>query len=255
MLVPISRELQRSQKNKQRKKTMNKIQKMKQMRLHREGHHIILTVFLLLAVVNALVYRFFPCIVSSAILGVFSFLLFLLVVNFFRCPKRPIITDALNKIIAPADGRVVVIEETVEQEYFKDKRLMISIFMSITNVHANWYPCNGEVVHVEHKDGKYLKAFLPKASTDNERSLVVVRTASGQEVLAKQIAGAVARRVVTYAEKGEPACVNEQLGFIKFGSRVDVYLPLSAKPCVKVGDLTTGSQTLIAELVDSISES
>lgn len=227
---------------------MNKIQKMKQMRLHQEGHHIIITVLLSLIIVNALVYRFFPFIVSSAVLGIVSFLFFLLVVNFFRCPKRPIIADSTNKIIAPADGRVVVIEETVEQEYFKDKRLMISIFMSITNVHANWYPCDGEVTYVEHKNGKYLKAFLPKASTDNERSIIAVRTPSGEEIVAKQIAGAVARRVVTYAEKGEPADVNEQLGFIKFGSRVDVYLPLSAKVKVKIGDVTTGSQTLIAEL-------
>ncbi|MFA6832840.1 MAG: phosphatidylserine decarboxylase family protein [Bacteroidaceae bacterium] len=234
---------------------MNRIQKMKQMRLHQEGHHIIVTVFLLLVILNALVYRFFPCVVSSAILGIVSLSFFLLIVNFFRCPKRPIITDVSNKIFAPADGRVVVIEETVEQEYFKEKRLMISIFMSITNVHANWYPCEGEVTYVEHKNGKYLKAFLPKASTDNERALIAVRTPSGVEILAKQIAGAVARRVVTYAEKGEPAHVNEQLGFIKFGSRVDVYLPLSAKPTVKIGDLTTGSQTIIAELIQTEKES
>lgn len=234
---------------------MNRIQKMKQMRLHQEGHHIIITVFLSLAILNALVYRFFSCMALSAGLGIFSLSLFLLVVNFFRCPKRPLIANATDKIIAPADGKVVVIEETVEQEYFKDKRLMISIFMSITNVHANWYPCDGEVMYVEHKNGKYLKAFLPKASTDNERSLIAVRTPSGVEVLAKQIAGAVARRVVTYAEAGEPANVNEQLGFIKFGSRVDVYLPLSAKPTVKVGDLTTGSQTLIAELVNTVAKS
>lgn len=234
---------------------MNRIQKMKQMRLHQEGHHIIVTVFLLSAILNALVYTFFPCVVSSAILGIVSLSFFLLIVNFFRCPKRPLIRDVSNKIFAPADGRVVVIEETVEQEYFKEKRLMISIFMSITNVHANWYPCEGEVTHVEHKNGKYLKAFLPKASTDNERALIVVRTPSGVEVLAKQIAGAVARRVVTYAEKGEPARVNEQLGFIKFGSRVDLYLPLSAKPTVKIGDLTTGSQTIIAELIQTEKES
>ena len=125
---------------------------------------------------------------------------------------------------------------------------MISIFMSVLNVHANWYPVEGTIKKVGHENGKFMKAWLPKASTDNERSLVVIETPEGVEVMARQIAGAMARRIVTYAKEGEECFIDEHMGFIKFGSRVDVYLPIGSKPCVKLGDLTTGNQTIIAKL-------
>jgi phosphatidylserine decarboxylase len=142
----------------------------------------------------------------------------------------------------------VVIEEVDEHEYFHDRRLMISIFMSITNVHANWYPVDGTVKKVAHQNGKFMKAWLPKASTENERSMVVIETPEGHTVMARQIAGAVARRIVTYAEPGEECFIDEHMGFIKFGSRVDVYLPLGSEVCVKMGQSTTGNETVIAHL-------
>ena len=151
-------------------------------------------------------------------------------------------------VVAPADGKVVVIEEVDEHEVFHDKRLMISIFMSITNVHANWYPVDGTVRHVAHHNGRFMKAWLPKASTENERSTVVIDTPQGHTIMARQIAGAVARRIVTYAEPNEDCFIDEHMGFIKFGSRVDVYLPLGTEVCVKMGQKTTGNQTIIAKL-------
>jgi len=136
----------------------------------------------------------------------------------------------------------------MENEYLHEKRLMISIFMSIINVHANWYPVDGTVKKVEHQNGHYMKAWLPKASTDNERSSVIIETPNGVDVLVRQIAGAVARRIVTYASEGEECYIDEHMGFIKFGSRVDVYLPLDSEVCVKLGQSTTGDQTIIAKI-------
>ena len=143
---------------------------------------------------------------------------------------------------------MVVVEEVEENEYFHDRRLMVSIFMSLFNVHANWLPVDGVVKHVEHHDGRFMAAWLPKASTDNERSTVVIETPDGTEILTRQVAGAVARRVVTYPVAGEECFIDEHLGFIKFGSRVDVYLPLTAKLHVQIGQKAVGNQTVIAEL-------
>ena len=169
-------------------------------------------------------------------------------VNFFRCPIRLFGQETEKIVVAPADGRIVVAEEVDEHEYFHDRRLMISIFMGITNVHANWYPVDGVVKKVSHQDGNFHKAFLPKASTENERSTVVIETPEGIEVMARQIAGAVARRIVTYASEGEECYIDEHMGFIKFGSRVDVYLPVGSELCVKMGQKTVGNQTVLARL-------
>lgn len=168
--------------------------------------------------------------------------------NFFRCPVRMFNGPTSRSVVAPADGHIVVIEEVEETEYFHDKRLMISIFMSLTNVHANWIPCEGTVVKVGHQDGNYLKAYLPKASTENERSMIVIRTPHGVEVMARQIAGAMARRIVTYPKEGEECYIDDHMGFIKFGSRVDVYLPLGTEVLVKMGQATVGDETLLARL-------
>ena len=149
---------------------------------------------------------------------------------------------------APADGTIVAIEEVMENEILHKKCLQISIFMSIFNVHANWYPVDGTIKKVAHHNGNFMKAWLPKASTENERSTVVIETPEGVEVLTRQIAGAVARRIVTYAEVGEECYIDEHMGFIKFGSRVDVFLPLGTEVLVKLGQLTTGNQTVIAKL-------
>ena len=153
-----------------------------------------------------------------------------------------------ESVVAPADGHVVVIEEVEEKEYFHDKRLMVSIFMSLTNVHANWVPCDGKVIRVAHQDGNFMKAYLPKASTENERSMVVIKTPHGQEVMVRQVAGAMARRIVTYVEEGMDCFIDDHLGFIKFGSRVDLYLPLGTEVKVKMGQATVGDETLIARL-------
>lgn len=169
-------------------------------------------------------------------------------VNFFRCPIRLFGGDIENTVVAGADGKVVVVEEVEENEYFHDRRIMVSIFMSLTNVHANWFPVEGFVKIVEHQNGNFHKAWLPKASMENERTTVVIETPAGEEVLVRQIAGAVARRIVTYARPDEECYIDEHLGFIKFGSRVDVFLPLTAEVKVKLGQATTGNQTVIAKL-------
>lgn len=176
----------------------------------------------------------------TAVLGV----IYMLTVNFFRSPHRIFEGDPKNAVVASADGKVVALEEVFEDEYLKCRCIQLSVFMSIFNVHANWFPVDGEVVYTKHHSGRFMGAYLPKSSTENERSTVVIRTPSGHDVLVRQIAGAVARRIVTYAEPGTEACIEDHLGFIKFGSRVDIFLPLDTEIFVKLGDTTTGGITL-----------
>ena len=228
---------------------MNKIRKkIKKIRLHQEGTHILITAAILLLILNLGLYWGIEYKIFFYIVALASLILYLLMVNFFRCPIRLFNQNTEKIVVAPADGKIVVVEEVEEHEYFHDRRLMISIFMSITNVHANWYPVDGEIKHVSHQNGRFLKAWLPKASTENERSTIVIETPEGHTVLARQIAGAVARRIVTYAEVGEECYIDEHMGFIKFGSRVDVYLPLGTEVCVRMGQKTVGNQTIIAKL-------
>ncbi len=228
---------------------MNKIRKkIKKIRLHQEGTHILITAAILLLILNLGLYWGIEYKIFFYIVALASLILYLLMVNFFRCPIRLFNQDTEKIVVAPADGKIVVVEEVEEHEYFHDRRLMISIFMGITNVHANWYPVDGEIKHVSHQNGRFLKAWLPKASTENERSTIVIETPEGHTVLARQIAGAVARRIVTYAEVGEECYIDEHMGFIKFGSRVDVYLPLGTEVCVRMGQKTVGNQTIIAKL-------
>lgn len=227
---------------------MNKLKKLKKIKLHREGTHILVLSFILLAGINALLFFLVDSKAPFSIVAFLSLCLYLSMVNFFRCPIRLFGQETEKIVVAPADGRIVVAEEVDEHEYFHDRRLMISIFMGITNVHANWYPVDGVVKKVSHQDGNFHKAFLPKASTENERSTVVIETPEGIEVMARQIAGAVARRIVTYASEGEECYIDEHMGFIKFGSRVDVYLPVGSEVCVKMGQKTVGNQTVLARL-------
>ena len=227
---------------------MNKLKKLKKIRLHREGTHILIISCLLLIAVNVAAYYAFENHLVLYLVATVSLICYLGMVNFFRCPIRLFGKDTERIVVAPADGRIVVAEEVEEHEYFHDRRIMISIFMGITNVHANWYPVDGVVKKVEHQNGNFHKAFLPKASTENERSTVVIETPEGTEVMARQIAGAVARRIVTYASEGEECYIDEHMGFIKFGSRVDVYLTLGSEICVKMGQKTVGNQTVIAKL-------
>ncbi len=224
--------------------------KIKKVRLHNEGKVILRNSLLAFVLIGALLYwllkdiALWPFYAYIAVFGT----LYAIAVNFFRCPFRSFNGETEGTVLAAADGRVVVIEEVDENEYFHDRRLMISIFMSITNVHANWFPVEGIVKKVVHHNGNFHKAWLPKASTENERSTVVIETEDGQEVLVRQIAGAVARRIVTYARENEDCYFDEHMGFIKFGSRVDVYLPLDSEVLVKMGQATVGNQTIIAKL-------
>ena len=168
-----------------------------------------------------------------------------LIIQFFRIPKRTC-TFTDKDIMCPADGKVVVIEEVDETEYFKDKRIQISIFMSPMNVHANYNPISGEVSYVKYHPGLFLVAWHPKSSTENERTTVVVEHAPGKDVLLRQVAGAVARRIVWYVNEGDKLNTNDQFGFIKFGSRVDLYLPLGTEIVANIDDVTKGNETVIA---------
>ncbi len=227
---------------------MNRLRKLKKIRIHREGTHTLTLSFILLALVNTALFFSFDTKIPFIIIAILSLGTFLTMVNFFRCPIRYFAGETEKTVVAPADGTIVVAEVVDENEYFHDKRIMISIFMSLVNVHANWYPVEGTVKKVAHQNGNFHKAYLPKASTENERSMVIIETPDGQEVMARQIAGAMARRIVTYAEEGETCFIDEHMGFIKFGSRVDVYLPLDTEICVKLNQKTVGNETVIAKL-------
>lgn len=225
-----------------------RIKKLKSVRIHREGTDTLLYGFVLIAAVAAILWLYVDCKTAFwSFVAVFG-IVYAIVLNFFRCPKRFFEGDTDKIVVAPADGRIVVIEEVEENTYFHDRRLMISIFMSLFNVHANWFPVDGKVKFVHHKNGNFHKAWLPKASEENEHADVMLETEDGTEILCRQIAGAVARRIVTYAKPDEDCYIDEHLGFIKFGSRVDVYLPLGTEVCVKMGQATTGDKTIIARL-------
>lgn len=220
----------------------------KRMKVHKEGTGLLLTLFTIVFFTNLILYYTVGkgfCFYSIAFV---TTVLFLLVLNFFRSPFRRFPYDSEGLVIAPADGTIVAIEEVMENEILHRECLQISIFMSVFNVHANWFPVNGTIQHVSHQDGRFLAAYLPKSSTDNERSAVVIRTKNGIDVLARQIAGALARRIVTYAKVGDECHVDEQMGFIKFGSRVDVYIPVESEVLVEMDQKVTGNQTPIARL-------
>lgn len=225
-----------------------KLNRLKKIRLHREGTHTLVAGAIALLLLNAGLYYAFECKIPFYISLIICAIVYFIVVNFFRCPIRRFEGDTENIVVAPADGKVVVIEEVDENEYFHDRRLMVSIFMSLTNVHANWIPVDGTVKLVRHQNGNFHKAWLPKASIENERSTIVIETPDGTDIMARQIAGAMARRIVTYAREGEDCYIDEHLGFIKFGSRVDLFLPAGTKVNVRLGQKTVGNETVVARL-------
>lgn len=224
------------------------IKKLKKIRIHREGTDTLIYSVLAIGLVAYLLYHFVDNKIPFWSFAVIFGAAWLVVLNFYRCPIRYFEDDTERLVVAPADGKIVVIEEVMENEYFHEKRLMISIFMSLFNVHANWFPVDGKVKKVVHKDGNYHKAWLPKASEENEHADVLITTPEGEDILCRQIAGAMARRIVTYAKEGEECYIDEHLGFIKLGSRVDVFLPLGSEVCVKMGQSTTGDLTVLAKL-------
>ena len=222
---------------------------MKTPRIHREGRALIIGTVFLLFLINIPVFLYFPHWLLGITLGLTGLLL-VFVTYFFRNPVRVLEVDDPNFIIAPADGRVVVIEPIEENEYFHEPRLQVSIFMSPFNVHANWYPIEGTVLVSEHQKGRHKGAWLPKSSTENERSLVVIETPSKVQLAVRQVAGAMARRIVTYAKPGHQIHRNTHLGFIKLGSRVDMYLPLDTEMYVNVGEAVRGNETILGRLAD-----
>lgn len=234
---------------------IQKIKRLKKIRIHREGTSELWYCAIAVVAVNLLLWFALGAIhplarhIVMPLTGGIGAFIWLSMLNFYRCPIRYFNGDTEKLVVAPADGKIVVVEEVDEHTYFHDKRLMISIFMSPLNVHANWFPVDGKVKFVEHFNGNYHKAWLPKASEENEHADIMIETPDGQEVLVRQIAGAMARRIVTYAKPDEECYIDEHLGFIKLGSRVDVYLPLTARPCVTMNQPTTGDQTVIAKLV------
>ena len=226
-----------------------RIKKLKKIRIHREGTDQLFYGFLLFIILaSGLWFSFETKWPFWLFIVVYSFI-YGIVVNFYQCPIRYLdVEDTNGIVVAPADGKIIVVEEVDEDTYFHDRRLMISIFMSVTNVHANWFPVDGKVKFVKHFNGNFHKAWLPKASMENEHTDTMITTPDGTDVLCRQIAGAVARRIVTYAREGEDCFIDEHLGFIKLGSRVDVFLPANSEVCVTMGQKTTGDQTIIARL-------
>lgn len=218
------------------------------MTIHKEGYKTIAICTIAFAILNLLSFYFisFYAPIISWLIFIVTFALLLFVISFFRIPRRKLTIDQ-GKIISPCDGKVVVIEEAYDEEYFKEKRLQISIFMSPANVHVNRNAVSGEVVYSKYHRGKYLVAWHPKSSTENERHTVVIRQ-NEVEVLVKQIAGAVAKRIVNYLQVGQKVEQSAEMGFIKFGSRVDLLLPVNAKVNVEMNQIVKGGITVIATL-------
>lgn len=214
---------------------------------HKEGHKILAVTILICIAVNVLSYLFIEISWINQLILAASIIMFLLILQFFRNPKRQTVVSDHN-IVAPVDGKVVVIEEVFEKEYFKEKRLQVSVFMSPINVHVTRHPINGEVVFSKYHPGKYLVAWHPKASEENERTTVVVKNDAVGEVLYRQIAGALAKRIVNYAKEGQEVVQGSDSGFIKFGSRVDVFLPIDTKLEVELNQKVKGGLTVIANV-------
>lgn len=217
-------------------------------KIHREGTNILILLLLILGLVNASAWMFIRPAAVPTVFSIISAVVYFFVVNFFRSPKRHFTGDRDRVVISSADGRVVALEEVYEPEYLQRRCIQLSVFMSVTNVHANWFPVDGEVIYYKHHPGRFMAAYLPKSSTENERSTVVIRTKDGQLVLMRQVAGAMARRIVTYARPGDEASIEDHMGFIKFGSRVDLYLPKSTTILVNLGDKTIGGITEVGRL-------
>ncbi|MFT3909124.1 MAG: phosphatidylserine decarboxylase family protein [Ferruginibacter sp.] len=218
------------------------------MTIHREGYKSIAIVTLLMGALNILLYWFLGTTLLwlCLIVLIISLIFVLFIVSFFRIPSRKL-TISASSVVAPADGKVVVIEEITDVEYFKDKRLQVSIFMSPANVHVNRNPIDGEVIYNQYHKGKYLVAWHPKSSTENERHSVVIKKGNF-EVLVKQIAGALAKRIINYLEVGQKVKQTDEMGFIKFGSRVDLILPIGTKINVSLNEVVKGGVTVIATI-------
>ena len=228
--------------------------KIRRVKIHHEGVNILIMLFIVVGGLNVALWLYMPTIAIRVILSAISFISYAFVFNFFRSPKRSFQGQRENCVVSSADGTVVVVEKTVEPEFIGGEAIQISVFMSPLNVHANWFPVDGEVVYTAYHPGRFLSAWLPKSSTENERSTIGIVTTGGEKVTVRQVAGAMARRIVTYAEPGIEANIDDHLGFIKFGSRVDIYLPPTAEIFVKPDNKTSGGITQIARLRPNLKE-
>ncbi|MDA7787549.1 phosphatidylserine decarboxylase family protein [bacterium] len=217
------------------------------MKIHKEGYPTILITFILIGLINFLSFYYSKLIIIQLPTLLVSLVFFYLILHFFRNPIREVEINNRH-IIAPSDGKLVVLEEVFENEFLKEDCTQLSIFMSPLNVHKQWYPVNGEVIYSKNHDGKYLVAWHPKSSTENERSTVVIQTEENQKILFRQIAGAVARRICNYSLKGDKVSQNMEAGFIKFGSRIDIFIPKKSKIKVSLNDIIIGGETILAEL-------
>jgi phosphatidylserine decarboxylase len=217
------------------------------MGIHKEGYKIILISFIVLGVLSPLSGLITMPLWLHYAIWLLLAIGFVWVVRFFRLPKRIISPDE-NLIICPADGKVVAIEMVDEPEFFKEKRIQVSVFMSPNNVHANWSPISGMIKYMRYHPGKYLVAWHPKSSTENERTTVIIENSRGIQVMVRQIAGAMARRIVCYAREGNAVRQGDEIGFIKFGSRVDLFIPLNSEVKVSIGELVVGKLSVIAKI-------
>ena len=198
--------------------------------------------------INMVMFYFLPKNFFSYFIFVATVVVYLLLLNFFRSPNRVYSGQLLGRVNAPTDGKVVALEKVFENEYLNEECIKISIFMTIFNAHSNWIPVTGKIVHVSHQKGRYMAAYLPKSSTENERSTIVIETPDGHKILSRQIAGAMARRIVTYVQAPQICYIGDPLGFIKFGSRMDIFLPLDSDILVEMGEEVRANKTFIANL-------
>ena len=218
------------------------------MRIHKEGRKMLSLTLLISVAINMVMFYFLPKNFFSYFIFVVTVIVYLLLLNFFRSPNRVYSGQLLGRVNAPTDGKVVALEKVFESEYLNAECIKISIFMTVFNAHSNWIPVTGKIIHVSHQKGRYMGAYLPKSSTENERSTIVIETPDGHKVLSRQIAGALARRIVTYVKAPQICYIGDPLGFIKFGSRMDIYLPLDSEILVKIGEEVRANKTFIANL-------
>lgn len=218
------------------------------MRIHKEGRKTLTYTLLIGFVINFTMFYFLSKNFFTYFVFGLTVTLYIFLLNFFRSPNRVYSGQVLGRVNAPTDGKVVALEKVFEKDYLNCECIKISIFMTIFNAHSNWIPVTGKITHVSHQKGRYMSAYLPKSSTENERSTIVIETPDGHQILSRQIAGALARRIVTYVKQDQICYIGDPLGFIKFGSRMDIFLPLESKILVKIGDEVRANNTFIANL-------
>lgn len=218
------------------------------MAIHNEGKKPLIRIFIVLLLINVVITYFLPDTLFAVIVLAVSLILFGLSMNFYKKPNREYKGDLHGLVNAPTDGRIVAIEKVFEKDFFNDERILISIFMTFFNAHSNWIPVSGKVVHCSHVPGNFYAAYLPKSSTENEHSNILIETPEHGTILTKQIAGAIARRIVTYVKEGEIVHIGSPLGFIKLGSRMDIYLPLDSEILVNIGEEVRANVTFLARL-------